>query len=167
MVLGPILYLFFINDISNCIKETTVRSFADGTRISQAITCEHDVITLQNDLDEVAKWSVKNSMNVPSLSANCMKRHWKTLNDNSFAVVGPKLWNSIPYQLNSLTQFDVFKSRHTAFLLTVPDKPPIKDYTPQNSNSLLGVGQRCSSAANDVGRWRPDWGSVKLYKGKG
>ena len=60
---------------------------------------------------------------VLSLTANCMKSH-QTLYDNSFAVLGPKLWNSLPYQLNSLDRFELFKSRITTFLLTAPDKPP-------------------------------------------
>ena len=57
---------------------------------------------------------------VPSLTANYMKSH-QTFYDNSFAVLGPK-------QLNSLDRFKMFKSRFTAFLLTVPDKPPVKGY---------------------------------------
>ena len=46
---------------------------------------------------------------VPSLTAYCMKSH-QTVYDNSFAVLGPKLWNSLPYQLNSLDRFELFKS---------------------------------------------------------
>ena len=73
---------------------------------------------------------------VPSLTANCTKSH-QTIYDHSFAVLGPKLWNSLPYQLNSLDRFETFKSRLSAFLLTVPDKPPAKGYVSPNSNSLL------------------------------
>ena len=36
-----------------------------------------------------------------------------------FAVLGPKLWNSLPYQLNSLELFELFKSRLTTFLLSI------------------------------------------------
>ena len=61
-VLGPILFLIFINDISHCIKYSTIRCFADDTRISKAITCEGDVKALQDDLDAVVEWSVNNNM---------------------------------------------------------------------------------------------------------
>ena len=61
-VLGPILFLIFINDISHCIKYCTIRCFADDTRISKAITCEGDVKALQDDLDAVVEWSVNNNM---------------------------------------------------------------------------------------------------------
>ena len=59
-VLGPILFL--INDISRCIKDFTIRCFADDPRISRAITCESDVKALKEDLDAVVKWSVNNNM---------------------------------------------------------------------------------------------------------
>ncbi len=45
-VLGPVLFLVFINDITQCIIDSTIRCFADDTRISKAIRCEHDVAVL-------------------------------------------------------------------------------------------------------------------------
>ena len=45
-VLGPILFLIFINDFPHCIKYSTIRCFADDTRISKAITWEGDVKAL-------------------------------------------------------------------------------------------------------------------------
>ena len=44
-VQGSIRFLIFINDISHCIKDSTLRCFADETRISKAITCEGDTKT--------------------------------------------------------------------------------------------------------------------------
>ena len=61
-VLGPILFLIFINDIYHCIKYSTIKCFADDTRISKAITCEGDVKALQDDIDAVVEWSVNNNM---------------------------------------------------------------------------------------------------------
>ena len=61
----------------------------------------------------------------------------KSLYDSSFAVVGPKLWNAIPHQLNKISNLQTFKSHITKFLLYVPDMPPIKDYSTANSNSIL------------------------------
>ena len=36
-VLGPILFLIFINDIEHCIANSIIRSFADDTRVSIAV----------------------------------------------------------------------------------------------------------------------------------
>ena len=93
---------------------------------------------------------------VPSLTTHCMTSH-QTLYDNSFAVLGPKLWNTLPYQLNSVNEFKVFKSRLTAFLLTVPDKPPVKGYVTPNNNSLLAwrVDRDAAALWGGRGCWRP------------
>ena len=49
-VLGPILFLIYINDLNKCIKHSLVSHFADDTRILKAITCSNDVNLLQEDL---------------------------------------------------------------------------------------------------------------------
>ena len=61
-VLGPILFLIFINDIDLCIAESIIRSFADDTRVSKPIGCEKDVSLLQNELDKIILWSDNNNM---------------------------------------------------------------------------------------------------------
>ena len=61
-MLGPILFLIFINDIDLCITESIIRSFADDTRVSKPICCEKDVSLLQNDLENVILWSDINNM---------------------------------------------------------------------------------------------------------
>ena len=81
-VLGPILFLIFINDIYLCIKHSTIRCFEDDTSLLKAICNEADVTTLQSDLDSVIKWSVTNKMNLHedkfeficnrSTKSNCM-----------------------------------------------------------------------------------------------
>ena len=61
-VLGPILFLIYINDLSKCIKHSLISHFADDTRILKAITCSHDVTLLQEDLHETITWSSNNKM---------------------------------------------------------------------------------------------------------
>ena len=36
-VLGPILFLIFINDIAHCVSDSVIRCFADDNRVSKAI----------------------------------------------------------------------------------------------------------------------------------
>ena len=61
-VLGPILFIVFINDLENCIKHSKARFFADDTRISKLIVSENDVEQLQEDLNNVITWSQNNNM---------------------------------------------------------------------------------------------------------
>ena len=61
-VLGPILFILFINDMENCVKHSKVRFFADDTRISKQVSSEIHVRELQEDLDSVMTWSLHNNM---------------------------------------------------------------------------------------------------------
>ena len=63
-VLGPILFLIFINDIAHCLSDSIIGCFADDTRVSKAIGCEEDVSTLQCDLIKGIQWSDNNNMSI-------------------------------------------------------------------------------------------------------
>ena len=61
-VLGPILFLIHINDISVGVRHCTISCFADDTRIMNTIKTNEDRIYLQNDLDSVYEWADENKM---------------------------------------------------------------------------------------------------------
>ena len=54
-VLGPCLFLFYINDISAGLTSTT-RLFADDTMIYLAVKGEADAKVIQDDLNKLAAW---------------------------------------------------------------------------------------------------------------
>jgi retron-type reverse transcriptase len=55
-VLGPILFVIYINDVPECVNASTY-IIADDTKIYKEISCEDDVSGLQADLDQLQKWS--------------------------------------------------------------------------------------------------------------
>ena len=55
-VLGPILFVIYINDVPECVNASTY-IFADDTKIYKEISCEDVVSGLQADLDQLQKWS--------------------------------------------------------------------------------------------------------------
>ena len=63
-VLGPLLFILFINDMQGCISLSTIRFFADDTRLLKHIFCHTDSSELQKDLDSVIKWSKENNMSL-------------------------------------------------------------------------------------------------------
>ena len=57
-MLGPILFVLYINDLSSCIHYN-VFMFADDTKVFKVIKDENDVQILQADLENLATWSSK------------------------------------------------------------------------------------------------------------
>ena len=57
-MLGPILFLVFINDLPDGIR-SKVRLFADDTAVYLAVSNLEDAKQLQEDLDRLGDWSLK------------------------------------------------------------------------------------------------------------
>ena len=55
-VLGPILFLIYINDLPNCVQISVCRLFADDCILFQRIRSCQDSNKLQADLDLLQKW---------------------------------------------------------------------------------------------------------------
>ena len=57
-VLGPMLFLLYINDINNAIT-SQITLFADDSVLYRNIPNQSDQVILQNDLDTISSWAVK------------------------------------------------------------------------------------------------------------
>ena len=55
-VLGPLLFLIYINDLPNCVQNSVCRLFADDYILCQRIRSSQDSHKLQADLDQLLKW---------------------------------------------------------------------------------------------------------------
>ena len=62
-VLGPTLFLMYINDISNCLNKSIPTIFADGTCIFfQDDDIDNLVFTINSELREVSSWLIANRL---------------------------------------------------------------------------------------------------------
>jgi len=67
-VLGPLLFLAYVNDIWRN-TESTIRLFADDCVINRKIINNAEMEKLQKDLDRLGEWVVENAMKInPSKS---------------------------------------------------------------------------------------------------
>lgn len=57
-VLGPILFLIYINDIEDSIQ-STIRLFADDMKLFHTVCSEEDIQQIQSDTDKLSQWSDK------------------------------------------------------------------------------------------------------------
>ena len=81
-VLGPLLFLIFLNDIEKCFVSSKLACFADDTRLSKSISIASDCKYLQEDLLKVAVWSRENNMHLHDekfVFMNFNVRHFKFL----------------------------------------------------------------------------------------
>ena len=61
-VLGPLLFVLYVNDMPNWIKFSQLQTFADDTKLCCPITSSQDRSKLQDDLNAINEWSLQNNM---------------------------------------------------------------------------------------------------------
>ena len=71
---------------------------------------------------------------IPSFSKSSSQRK-QSLYDGSFAVMGPRLWNSIPSDLYLIEDPLLFKAKLSSFLKPFPDNPSVSNYSCPSGNS--------------------------------
>jgi hypothetical protein len=84
-LLGPVLFLIYINDLDNNLISKLAK-FADDTKLCKSMNSLDDMHSLQTDLDKLHEWSVKWQMtfNVDK----CVVMHVGSNNVNSSYVLG-------------------------------------------------------------------------------
>lgn len=78
--LGPLFFILFINDLIPLIKHSECLLYADDAKIFKAINCQNDVAELQEDLDSIFLWSVRNKL--PLNLDKCKVIHFSRIRAN-------------------------------------------------------------------------------------
>ena len=61
-ILGPVLFLIYMNDLSAVTTVSKSLLFVDDTKCFNHVSNTHDTTTLQCDLDSIARWSIQSSL---------------------------------------------------------------------------------------------------------
>jgi ribonucleases P/MRP protein subunit RPP40 len=112
-VLGPILFLIYINDLENGIGSKVLK-FADDTKIFKSIKSSADSKDLQNDLNKISSWSKKWQM--PFNANKCHSLHIGHNNPKpEYYLSGEKIQSTnIERDLGVLIQDDLDQSQQVA-----------------------------------------------------
>ncbi|MCP4461126.1 MAG: hypothetical protein GY816_24360, partial [Cytophagales bacterium] len=128
-ILGPLLFVLFINDMFSCVSEgTNIALYADDTKVWREIKWSEDHLILQNDIDSLFKWSIENKMTFHPKKCKALS---VTLQRN--------ILDNLPFNIH------LYELNHTVI-----------DYEPSQSQVDLGVeitskllwGPHCQSLVN-------------------
>jgi hypothetical protein len=70
-ILGPLLFLLYVNDIHDTVTTSSVSCFADDTKLFKTINNQMDTNLLQNYLHHLSRWSTSSGLNYNKLKTNC------------------------------------------------------------------------------------------------
>ena len=72
-ILGPLLFLIYINDLPNCLTSCQPRMYADDTHIKYAVVDVNLIQSnLNHDLDNLNKWLISNKLTLNSAKTEFM-----------------------------------------------------------------------------------------------
>ena len=86
-ILGPLLFLIYINDIDLLLDKSTIDLYADDSTLYVSGFSLLEIQTnLQNDLDSIFSWCTVNNMLINPIKSKCM-------------LIGPKQLAAFPHSL--------------------------------------------------------------------
>jgi ribonuclease P/MRP protein subunit RPP40 len=92
-ILGPLLFIIFINDIVECCSSCNIFLYADDSKIFKHILTQYDSVLLQNDLDTIKTWLDRwlVSLNVSKCKAVGYSYHSLSANKYYFTHKGEQI----------------------------------------------------------------------------
>ena len=84
-VLGPTLFLIFINDLPSVVSSTTAL-FADDSKVYNPVSTAEEVKAIQKDMDSLYEWSTK--WQLPFNKGKCKAMHFGRNNPKAIYKIG-------------------------------------------------------------------------------
>ena len=77
-ILGPLLFVLYINDMSECLNHANLSLYADDSKLFMSIAEMSDCVRLQRDINQVVKWTEKWKLSLNFKKCSCIsftKKH--------------------------------------------------------------------------------------------
>ena len=82
-ILGPLLFIIYINDLPSTITSSSLYLYADDTKICKRILSSQDTSLLQSDLDHLSQWCLDNDMSFKISKSFLLRFHNRTTTTTS------------------------------------------------------------------------------------
>ena len=92
-VLGPVLFLIYINDLPEVVRDHMLKLFADDAKLIKAIDSGDDAVELQQSLDKMLEWSHDWGLKINASKCNALhlSKDTKTVHNKYFMKGGEPL----------------------------------------------------------------------------
>ena len=71
-ILGPLLFLVFVNDLPGVVTTSSVALYADDTKCCRTVNTSEDSAPLQRDLDNICTWCKEWRMDLNQSKCTCL-----------------------------------------------------------------------------------------------
>ena len=95
-VLGPVLFILFVNDVPNILKSSTCSIFADDTKVKRNVDTVEDADKVQEDLNELYKWCEEWKLTFNA--KKCHVLHFGRKNVNNLYHINGTLISPVEYE---------------------------------------------------------------------
>ena len=138
-VLGPILFLIYINDLEKGINSRVLK-FADDTKIFRCIKSPADSLILQNDLNKLVEWSL--NCHMPFNTSKCHSLHLGHDNKKQvYYLSGERIHHTnVERDLGVLIQDDLDQSQQVGTVVKKANKILgliSRTYTNKTKNNII------------------------------
>jgi hypothetical protein len=88
-ILGPVLFLLYVNDLPKAVLSSKVACFADDTKVIKRVESQQDSDELQSDIDNLNSWAALNGLTFNDTKCKCQRStRRKTPSSNPYAMNG-------------------------------------------------------------------------------
>ena len=123
-VLGPLLFLLYVNDLDSVVKNSKIKLFADDVLLYAPANTQQECSALQDDLTAISNWTNcwQLKLNIVKCEALAITNKWKPVNFTYYINGQSILWNNPVKYLGVLVDGKLSWSKHCRYAINKATK---------------------------------------------